>query len=346
MYSQRSESLLFTHVPQWLLLGFTPMVHIQNSRHHAFTRSVSAHALTCCWCTLQAVLLGHNALTAVPTLTTFRGTAFISLRYNSITALPPGTFGDADQSIDDLSIDLEGNNISSLDAGAFSQFAGTSLRVRFGRNGLRTLAREVFRDCDAEWLFVTLSNNRIGPTLPSETFAGFTGGNLVVDLKSNRLETVLNETFPGFSAFVLGVDLSSNLISSIEPGGAFQFGGSQLRVDMSNSSFGGGTLASATFGLFTAPFLRIDLSSSNIGVTEGIFHGFRGTVGCTVILSDNSLDGQSLKSAVNSFVTSVAALTLNLSWNRITTVPGQLFTGFTSGTGLTVGKGFRHPPLC
>jgi len=229
-------------------------------------------------------------------------------------------------------VNLQNNGISTLQNGTFAGFGGYYLIVYLRNNGMTALQNGTFSDFGDGQLLVDLQNNSI-TALQSGTFAGFDGGELLVDLQNNGITALQNKTFADFSGEFLQANLQNNGITALQDGTFAGFGGDFLIVDVKNNSIT--ALQNGTLHGFRGAQLTVFLQNNSITELGAIFRGFEGTVACYIDLSYNHVGGVSLKTALNSFTESAAALTLNARGNNVESVPGRLFTPDSdSATGL------------
>eukprot|EP00036_Acanthoecidae_sp_10tr_P019896 CAMPEP_0206306090 /NCGR_PEP_ID=MMETSP0106_2-20121207/10618_1 /ASSEMBLY_ACC=CAM_ASM_000206 /TAXON_ID=81532 /ORGANISM="Acanthoeca-like sp., Strain 10tr" /LENGTH=1445 /DNA_ID=CAMNT_0053736995 /DNA_START=267 /DNA_END=4604 /DNA_ORIENTATION=- len=284
--------------------------------------------------TTLTVDLQNNGITALQngTFAGFSGVRLnVNLQGNGITALQNGTFGGVDTA-GAVTVDLQNNGITALQKGTFARFGGGELTVDLQNNGITALQNGTFANFGSGFLTVNLQNNDI-TALQSGTFSDVGSAQLYAYLQNNSVMELQSGTFAGFGGSILFLYLQNNSITVVQNGTFAGFGGGSLFVFLENNSLT--ALQNGTFAGFRGVQLTVFLQYNSITALGAIFRGFEGTVACFVHLSDNHIDGLSVKSALNSFTESAAALTLNVSGNDVTSVPEGLFSPDSdSATGL------------
>jgi Leucine-rich repeat (LRR) protein len=291
----------------------------------------------------QAILLDGNELTSVPNMSVFSGACYVSFAHNLIGgALPSNMFAgyspaNASNGGAALAVNLQGNKINGTSSATFSGFnnyIGSYLAVNVQNNSfnLGELANGTFAGISwlIEYFAVNFESSNISGTLtsgmldPGQEFDGI----FYLNLMYNSIFKLEAGVFSGFLGFSLSVNLDHNNVGALEAG-TFSFGGYMLNVSLDFNPVG--SVQDAAFANISTNTVSLLVSLNNAQITTlgSIFNSLAGTsdLNCIVYLSNNQIDGESLKTALSSLTGTLAQVGLYLDHNNVTSVPGQLFSG-------------------
>lgn len=263
---------------------------------------------------------------------------FVDFQANNINGTSYGTFiGECNNNItaqgDDIGsiqvcfhrlvVNLQNNNFN-MRALANGTFAGLAFQIGGALVGLcmqiASFTAVNFASCN---IGGTLTGAMLATELPSD-------GVMMMDFTNNSI----SKLEPGEFSIVTGADnaalffLQNNTVDTLEAG-TFGFNGHILNVNLSFNPIGSvedGVMANISAN---TQAVSVYLEYANINTLGAIFSGLAGSsdLQYTVGLSENQIDGESLKTALNSLTSTPSSIYLYLDNNNITTVPGQLFTG-------------------
>eukprot|EP00040_Diaphanoeca_grandis_P036769 m.236184 g.236184 ORF g.236184 m.236184 type:complete len:1287 (+) comp33678_c0_seq1:280-4140(+) len=267
------------------------------------------------------VMLNENNFTTLSSgkFNDFAGEKFqLYLENNEITSCSPGAFSMAKIPYNNISIFLQNNSIASLQPSQFTGFMGTTLSVRLQHNNISMLPRNVFDDFSGNELDVFMQYNHL-TILRNRTFSSFGGKFLVVYLNNNNLQLVEPGAIAGFEQY-LDLYLNDNQIVA---------------------------LSAASFEGFEGKDLNLEIKNNNIANMDSVFDGFDASARCVINLSNNNLDGYSLKRALNSFTSGATTLTIILTHNNVTIIPEDLLAEVASfsATFATITLNISYNPI-
>eukprot|EP00037_Helgoeca_nana_P023872 m.248964 g.248964 ORF g.248964 m.248964 type:complete len:1003 (+) comp26476_c1_seq17:3-3011(+) len=307
----------------------------------------------------QAILLDHNQLTAIPDLTQFNFTTYISLKNNEITEMRPHVLDGWENR--ELVLYLDGNRIASVPTGAFA-FKGEVLVVSLVDNEVTDVG-EVFQGfvgvaevvCDlqgnavtADGLATAMQSYREGTALltlifrdnnitelPAQLFDGMgrdtpIGLSIIVDVSSNPISMLSTASFSGASLLQSVTILLSNTTahSLAIPTTPFVYtgiewdaaNGGALRLFFGNTSVDMAIVRALSSGANLPETLEVNLMNNDFRyIPPGAFHGSRATA---IDLSSNAITWVS----PDAFDYTLDLRTLALSNNRLTVINAGLMS--------------------
>eukprot|EP00037_Helgoeca_nana_P031080 m.392601 g.392601 ORF g.392601 m.392601 type:complete len:1013 (+) comp28325_c0_seq15:255-3293(+) len=213
------------------------------------------------------------------------------------------------------SLDLRNRNITSIAPGGldcfFEEFPGGDDDDIY--DGLQTQAILLdYNELEALPLMVLFNNTA------------------AISVRHNRISSLGDSAFAGFSGEWMVVDISHNLITSMGNGTFSNFDGRGLILNMGQNRME--ELSDCLFTGFSAQALSVDLYGNRLRSIGSIFDGFTASGYVRLGVASNELTADAVRSAMNSYSSSVAVLTLDFSFNHVTELPGGVFSNLLADT--------------
>jgi hypothetical protein len=150
---------------------------------------------------IQAILLDGNELTAIPNMSVFTNTCYVSLTNNMIGGTLPSNMFRGFVGGDSLSLDLQGNSINGTSTATFAGYGVSMLAVNVQGNKFNSnaLADGTFSELYGDYVAVNFQLCNISGTMTSEMFAGRGPTQMHVQLQNNSIAALSGNVFNGFS---------------------------------------------------------------------------------------------------------------------------------------------------
>ena len=284
----------------------------------------------CATGTILNLYLSYNRISALPSsaFAGFHGSILnIKINTNSVTALNPAAF--AGFSGQQLWLYVNNNAISTIPAGLASQCNVAYFYVSVQSNGLSELQPGAFAQFSTEQFILIVQNNSL-VNLPPGTFANFSGAYLEIDARNNRIERVVDGLFSAFTGSQLEVHLDYNRISDVATRLFDGVVASSIGLHLGNNlitSLPANTFGSVTVSSFTATFESNQISLIPTAANNGVFANVTASTSCTIDVSNNLVGTAGMVGMLRSYRKSTAALTIDMSGNRVDAVPASTFDG-------------------